>query len=312
MRQHLSNRQAVQGFTLIELLVAMLIFAMLALAGWQIMDSLSKTQQRARLQIDQLSQLQYAYLQLSQDFSQVTSYVPVPIGLSATGNQNGQNLTHLTQTIAPTFTLNEQSLSFIRFASPDPRFNVSPTLTKIQYVSQNNALVKQRSYQLLNQNLTNNSQNGSQNFSQNMSQSVLLTNVKDIKWTAWTATDTPEMVKQFPDNKTIEFAKNRENRYKNKQQNQTNSQNNSQNMAENWQDLTAYQQLPTGVTLSFTYHDEPIVWQFALTPKAPNQLKPMSENVNENNSQNRNENNNPNNANNNVNNSADQNPNQNN
>lgn len=318
MRQHLSNHQAVQGFTLIELLVAMLIFAMLALAGWQIMDSLSKTQQRAKMQIDQLSQLQYAYLQLSQDFSQVTSYVPVPIGLSTTGNQNGQNLTHLTQTIAPTFTLNEQSLSFIRFASPDPRFNMSPTLTKIQYVSQNNALLKQRSYQLVNQDLTNHSQNGSQNFSQNMSQSVLLTNVKDIKWTAWTATDTPEMVKQFPDNKTIEFVKNRENRYKNKQQNQTNSQNNAQNSfqtqnsAENWQDLTAYQQLPTGVTLSFTYHDEPIVWQFALTPKAPNQLKPMSENVNENNSQNRNENNNPNNANNNVNTNTVQNPNQNN
>ncbi|ELA08639.1 general secretion pathway protein J [Moraxella macacae 0408225] len=256
------NYQAMQGFTLIELLVAMLIFAMLALSGWQIMDSLSKTQQRTKIQVDQLSQLQYAYLQLFQDFSQVTSYVAIP---------SNQNLANQAQTITPTFSLNAQEVSFIRFANPDPRFNVSQALTKIRYVSQNNALVKQRSYDL-HQNTANN----------HASQSVLLTEVKDIKWTAWSATDTPEIVNQFPDNQSIEFAQNRTNLYKNHQsnaQNQNNSQSNTAQKAnDNLQDLTAYQQLPAGVVLSFTYHDEPIVWQFALTPKPPSHVKPINQN----------------------------------
>ena len=36
-----AHKTSQQGFTLIELMIALVIFAMLALAGWQIMDSLT-------------------------------------------------------------------------------------------------------------------------------------------------------------------------------------------------------------------------------------------------------------------------------
>lgn len=61
-----AHKKSQQGFTLIELMIALMIFAMLALAGWQIMDSLTKSE-RAYQHQKSLSQLDYAYLQLSQD-----------------------------------------------------------------------------------------------------------------------------------------------------------------------------------------------------------------------------------------------------
>ena len=36
------------GFTLLELMVAMAIFAMLAVAGWQVFDSVNRARERAR------------------------------------------------------------------------------------------------------------------------------------------------------------------------------------------------------------------------------------------------------------------------
>ncbi|WP_410471856.1 type II secretion system minor pseudopilin GspJ [Faucicola mancuniensis] len=263
------NNTFQQGFTLIELLIAMLIFAMLALSGWQIMDALTKSRERAKVQIETLSQLQYAYLQLSQDFAQVTNYVAVPVGLSNDpNNQNNQNLNP--QAITASFTLTPEQVSFIRFASPDPRFNPMPTLAKIGYFVQDNKLVKQRSYQL-----SVNDKN-----QQTQINSVILNDVKDVKWSAWSATPQPELVNQFPDSKTLEFVKqnsvnihnqqvsNQNNANGSQNNSQTNLQNASQNTAQNL-DLTDYQQLPKGVVLSFTYQDQPIVWQFALADKAP-------------------------------------------
>lgn len=74
------HKKSQQGFTLIELMIALVIFAMLALAGWQIMDSLTKSRERGYQHQKSLSQLDYAYLQLSQDLAQTSNYVAVQIG----------------------------------------------------------------------------------------------------------------------------------------------------------------------------------------------------------------------------------------
>lgn len=62
------------GFTLLELMVAMAIFAMLAVAGWQVFDSVNRARERAQFHADNLAVLQYAYLQLQQDMSQIIPY----------------------------------------------------------------------------------------------------------------------------------------------------------------------------------------------------------------------------------------------
>lgn len=255
------NSTKQQGFTLIELLIAMLIFAMLALSGWQIMDALNKSRERAKIQIEQLSDLQYAYLQLSQDFSQITNYVAVPTGIS---HQN--QALEIDVKINPTFVLNSTQVAFVRFANFDPRLNPPPSLAKVRYLIEDDKLIKERSYQL---HATDNQP----------SRSVILTNIKDIKWQAWSATPVPELVSEFPDNKTLEYAK-QESQHNQNQDNQ-NTQN-SQDSSENRQndkkifDLVAYQQLPKGVTISFTYHEQPITWQFSLAEKSPTFVIPTT------------------------------------
>lgn len=260
------NKQ--QGFTLIELLIAMLIFAMLALSGWQIMDVLSKSRERAKIQIEQLSDLQYAYLQMSQDFAQVSNFVAVPTGISL---QN-DNLIH-DFNIKPTFTLNSQQVEFVRFANFDPRFNPPPSLAKVRYIVQDDKLIKERSYHLTE----NNTQ---------FSKSILLNHIKDVKWQAWSATPTPELVNDFPDNKTLEFAKQQSQNNQSteseqnspshhpNQTNNPNSQNPQPSEKAKRFDLVAYQQLPKGVMVSFTYHEQPIVWQFSLAEKPPTFVVP--------------------------------------
>lgn len=253
-----------QGFTLIELLIAMLIFAMLALSGWQIMDALSKSRERAKIQIEQLSDLQYAYLQMSQDFAQVSNFVAVPTGISL---QN-DNLTH-DFNIKPTFTLNSQQVEFVRFANFDPRLNPPPSLAKVRYIIQDDKLIKERSYQLTADDTQ-------------FSHSVILNNIQNVKWQAWSATPTPELVNDFPDHKTLEFAKqqsqtNQSTEDKQNSQNPTdnsNSQDPQPNKKAKLFDLVAYQQIPKGVIISFSYHEQPIVWQFSLAEKPPTFVVP--------------------------------------
>lgn len=249
-----------QGFTLIELMVAMVIFAVLALAGWQIMDGLTKSRERAKIQSERLANLQYAYLQLSQDFAHTTNYVIMPTNLTSQNQQNSDNQNNNQQKMVidssqliPTFQLTEQEINFIRFASPDPRYQPSPMLAKIRYLSQDNQLVKQRFYQLEQGNETPNS-------------SVLLDNVNNIKWTAFT----PDTVQQFPNQNSQNLMS----------FNQTENIKTVDNPFEN------VQQLPKAVQIEFLYHDEPIVWRFLLPEIAPMPtFQPNTDNQNNTNSQ---------------------------
>ena len=237
----------VRGFTLIELLVAMVIFAMLALSGWQIMDSISRSRDRANVQLNQLSELQYAYVQLSQDFAQTVNYVSVPAGITTApmGSTVGSGLGQAQPGMTPTFVLTSNQISMTRLASPDPRLNPPPVLARVVYLVDNGKLVKQRFYQLNNPNET-------------PATSVLLTGIKDATWSALT----PEPVSAFPDAQTVQAAQT--------QQPATAQNPTLPNASASAQiDLTPYRQLPKGVQLNFTYHDEPMVWRFALPEQAP-------------------------------------------
>ncbi len=251
-----------QGFTLIELMIALVIFAMLALAGWQIMDSLTKSRERGYQHQKSLSQLDYAYLQLSQDLAQTSNYVAVPI-LSATANDT---TSANTAAMTPTFVLNASQMSFIRFAAPDPRYQPSPMLAKIQYSVAGETLIKRRFYQLDDNNET-------------PATSVLLTGIKDASWRALT----PDAVSVFPDEATlqkvqqIQAQKNTNqtanastNPIPNTPDNTTDQNGNLQNSI----DLTPYQQLPRGIELNFSYQGEPITWRFALPSTPPNAPNP--------------------------------------
>ena len=118
------------GFTLLELLVAMVIFAMLAVAGWQVFDGVSKSRERAQAQADILADAQYGYLQLQQDMAQMVAYqslntVDAPTSITSDPAQ---------ETPPPPFlTLNNTRVEFIRFADPDPRYLSSPTLQRVAY-----------------------------------------------------------------------------------------------------------------------------------------------------------------------------------
>ena len=256
------HKTSQQGFTLIELMIALVIFAMLALAGWQIMDSLTKSRERGYQHQKSLSQLDYAYLQLSQDLAQTSNYVAVPI-LSATANDT---TSANTAAMTPTFVLNASQMSFIRFAAPDPRYQPSPMLAKIQYSVAGETLTKRRFYQLDNNNET-------------PATSVLLTGIKDASWRALT----PDAVSVFPDEATLQKlqqiqAQKNTNQTANASTNPIpNTPNNATDQNGNLQnsiDLTPYQQLPRGIELNFSYQGEPITWRFALPSTPPNAPNP--------------------------------------
>ena len=258
------HKTSQQGFTLIELMIALVIFAMLALAGWQIMDSLTKSRERGYQHQKSLSQLDYAYLQLSQDLAQTSNYVAVPI-LSATANANDTASAN-TAAMTPTFVLNASQISFIRFAAPDPRYQPSPMLAKIQYSVAGETLTKRRFYQLDDNNET-------------PATSVLLTGIKDASWRALT----PDAVSVFPDEATLQKvqqiqAQKKTNQTANASTNPIpNTPNNATDQNSNLQnsiDLTPYQQLPRGIELNFSYQGEPITWRFALPSTPPNAPNP--------------------------------------
>ena len=59
------------GFTLVEVLVAITIFAVLSAAGWMVFDQLIKTRERNTTHLEHLQQLQFAYMQIQRDLSQI-------------------------------------------------------------------------------------------------------------------------------------------------------------------------------------------------------------------------------------------------
>lgn len=238
------------GFTLLELMVAMAIFAMLAVAGWQVFDGVNRARERAQFHADNLAVLQYTYLQLQQDMNQMIPYQAgdtqgadslinnVSTNNAATNNTANNNTNNSNQGNAPApepfMTLDAERISFVRFADPDPRYQSSASVQHIEYIFADERLIR-RQYTSL----------GSDSISLD---SVLLEGVTAGRWQAYL----PELSTKFP---------NKDNR------------NNISNNAPSGQTANSANKtsetilLPKGIALNFTYQDMPITWQWALTPQ---------------------------------------------
>lgn len=233
-----------RGFTLLELMVAMAIFAMLAVAGWQVFDSVSRARERAQYHADQLAVLQYAYLQLQQDMGQVVAY-QTPVEQSANNTSNTPNLNenntsgndNSTAPVAkPFMSLDSEHVSFIRFADPDPRYQSSPSLQRVEYLFVDQRLIR-RQYSSI--------RGGRDSISLD---SVLLEGVTAGRWQAFL----PELNPEFPNPDS-----------------QGNQNTNNRTLDETTNDTTAKPKImliPKGVGISLTYQEIPITWQWALTP----------------------------------------------
>lgn len=64
-----------RGFTLLEMMIALTLFAMLGLAGTQLLQGMLRSSENSRLHTESLSQLQRAFALLEQDIAQA---VPPP------------------------------------------------------------------------------------------------------------------------------------------------------------------------------------------------------------------------------------------
>ena len=253
------------GFTLLELMVAMAIFAMLAVAGWQVFDGVNRARERAQFHADNLAVLQYAYLQLQQDMNQMIPYQAVDTQKSnsssnnaATNNANNSNQENVPAP-EPFMSLDGERISFVRFADPDPRYQSSASVQHIEYIFADERLIR-RQYASL----------GSDSISLD---SILLDGVTAGRWQAYL----PEVSAKFP-NKD-----NRNNISNNTPSGQTANSANAQ---------PEVMLLPKGIVINFTYQDMPITWQWALTPQPIPNVSTNTSNKNIPNNPNDNSNNN--------------------
>ena len=241
--------RAQHGFTLLELMVAMAIFAMLAVAGWQVFDGVNRARERAQFHADNLAVLQYAYLQLQQDMNQMIPYQAVDTqganslinnastnnaASNNTGNDNTNN-SNQKNALAPEpfMSLDGARISFVRFADPDPRYQSSASVQHIEYIFADERLIR-RQYTSL----------GSDSISLD---SVLLEGVTAGRWQAYL----PEVSAKFP----------------NRDSSNINSNAASGQLANSANAASEIILLPKGIALNFTYQDMSITWQWALTPQ---------------------------------------------
>ncbi|MGP9556510.1 type II secretion system minor pseudopilin GspJ [Psychrobacter sp. AOP7-A1-24] len=232
-----------RGFTLLELMVAMVIFAMLAVAGWQVFDGVNRARERAQFHADNLAVLQYAYLQLQQDMGQIIPYQTATTqSVSAANNStnasnNPQSSEQIDEIVPETFmSLDGDHVSFVRFADPDPRYQISSSLQRIEYIFADERLIR-RQYTSI--------EGGRDSVSLD---SVLLEGVTAGRWQAYL----PELSTNFPSDDT----------------NSGNRTNTARGQAANTVSPkpTAIL-LPKGIAVNFTYQDMPITWQWALAPQ---------------------------------------------
>ena len=234
-----------RGFTLLELMVAMAIFAMLAVAGWQVFDGVNRARERAQFHADNLAVLQYAYLQLQQDMAQVIPYqapstqnnsTPTNITNDSTDNNNqaGEQKNEIAP--EPFMRVDGEHVSFVRFADPDPRYQSSTSIQHIEYIFADERLIR-RQYTSL--------EDGRDSVSLD---SVLLEGVTAGRWQAYL----PELSTKFPSDDV------------NNSSNTNTALGQAANTAGAKPDVVL---LPKGIAVNFTYQDMPITWQWALAPQ---------------------------------------------
>ncbi|WP_201599719.1 type II secretion system minor pseudopilin GspJ [Psychrobacter piscatorii] len=231
-----------RGFTLLELMVAMAIFAMLAVAGWQVFDSVNRARERAQFHADNLAVLQYAYLQLQQDMEQVIPYQALNTqNISAANSSINDSTSNSNQAgeqkneIAPEpfMRVDGEHVSFVRFADPDPRYQSSTSIQHIEYIFADERLIR-RQYTSL--------EDGRDSVSLD---SVLLEGVTAGRWQAYL----PELSTKFPSDDV----------------NNSSTTNIALGQAAGAKPDVVL--LPKGIVVNFIYQDMPITWQWALAPQ---------------------------------------------
>lgn len=120
------------GFTLLELMVAFAIFAVLTVFGWQSFNGLTQTKERVEAQSGELSDLQYAYLQIQNDMAQVVPWQ----------DQKEQSFFNIDTGV------DGAGIQFVRYADPDPRYANTPNLVLVNYFVADGSLIRKQSYQL--------------------------------------------------------------------------------------------------------------------------------------------------------------------
>ncbi|MDN5621248.1 MAG: type II secretion system minor pseudopilin GspJ [Psychrobacter sp.] len=229
-----------RGFTLLELMVAMAIFAMLAVAGWQVFDGVNRARERAQRHADNLAVLQYAYLQIQQDMAQIIPYQAPntqDTGTASSDINGNTNNNAQDNTPEPFMRVDGEHISFVRFADPDPRYQSSTSIQHIEYIFADERLIR-RQYTSL--------EDGRDSVSLD---SVLLDGVTAGRWQAYL----PELSTKFPSDDV-----NNSSRDTNIALGQT------ANTASAEPDAVL---LPKGVAINFTYQEIPITWQWALAPQ---------------------------------------------
>ena len=251
-----------RGFTLLELMVAMAIFSMLAVAGWQVFDSVSRARERAQRHADNLAVLQYAYLQLQQDMAQVIPYQALNTQNNSTNdstsnsNQAGEQKNEIAP--EPFMRVDGEHVSFVRFADPDPRYQSSTSLQHIEYIFADERLIR-RQYTSL--------EDGRDSVSLD---SVLLEGVTAGRWQAYL----PELSTKFPSDDV------------------NNSSNTNIALGQAAGAKPDVVLLPKGIAVNFTYQDMPITWQWALAPQPIPRSSAKAANSNDSNDDNSSDNNN--------------------
>ena len=249
------------GFTLLELMVAMAIFAMLAVAGWQVFDSVNRARERAQFHADNLAVLQYAYLQLQQDMGQIIPYQALSGQNSAATNDTTTDGQEKTLVPEPFMSLDGEHVSFVRFADPDPRYQSTASVQHVEYIFADERLIR-RQYNSIG--------GGTDSISLD---SILLEGVSAGRWQAYL----PELSKEFP----------------NKGSNNINASRSLGQGADAANTQPEIVLLPKGLAVSFTYQDMPLTWQWALAPEPlPNISQDKDNNPNGNGKNDRNSNNN--------------------
>lgn len=266
-----------RGFTLLELMVAMSIFAMLAVAGWQVFDSVNRARDQAQVHADNLAVLQYAYLQMQQDLQQVVAYQAADASSgeenratnnNATNNAtsddttNGDMAQKSTITAKPFMSLDSERVSFVRYADPDPRYQSSPTLQRIEYVFADQRLLRRQYADI---------RGGEGSVAL---ENVLLENVSAGRWQAYL----PELSASFPNE-----ASSNNNQLQNTATANAGAASQNPNATSSDSKIML---IPKGVSISFTYQDMPLTWQWALAPESVKTAKNIEANTNSSNQNN--------------------------
>lgn len=153
------------GFTLLELMVALAIFAVLTVFGWQSFNGLTQTKERVEAQSGELSDLQYAYLQIQNDMAQVVPWQ----------DQKGQSFFNIDTG------LDSAGIQFVRYADPDPRYANTPNLVLVNYFVADGALIRKQSYQLPTVSSTNTQPNIANVAGNTGISSVILNDISSFK-----------------------------------------------------------------------------------------------------------------------------------